>query len=71
MLYENVVRLASEKGVSIANLEREAVAGNGTIGKWKTQGADGVRYATLAKIAAALGVSVSALLEDYDAVPKA
>lgn len=70
MLYDNVVRLASEKGVSIANLEREAGAGNGTIGKWKTQGQEGVRYATLAKIAAALGVSIATLLEEPDAVQK-
>lgn len=34
MVYENVVRVAREKKISLTDLEKAAGLGNGTIGKW-------------------------------------
>ena len=35
MVYENVKALCDKKGISIAQLEKEAGLSNGSIGKWK------------------------------------
>ena len=36
MIFDNISRLCSEKGISIARLERESGLGNATIRGWKT-----------------------------------
>lgn len=36
MIYEKIQDICKEKGISIAELEREAGLTNGTIGKWRT-----------------------------------
>lgn len=63
MIYEIIKAMCEKQGVSLAELERRAGFGNGTIGKWSD---DKVKpnFESLEKVAAALGVSVTALLED-------
>lgn len=36
MIFENIQEICNEKGISIAELEREAGLKNGAIGKWRT-----------------------------------
>ena len=60
MLYETVVRLAGEKGISISKLEEMADLGNGAIGKWRVFKPT---LRSLEKVARVLEVPVSALLE--------
>ena len=63
MIYEIIKAMCEKQGVSLAELERIAGFGNGPIGKWSH---DKVKpnFESLEKVAAALGVSVTALLED-------
>lgn len=61
MLYENVERLCTKKGISIWALESAIKVGNGTIGKWKTSSA---RVGTVKKVADHFGVTVDSLLAD-------
>lgn len=35
MIYENIKRICTDKGVSIAEIEKRAGLGNGTIKKWE------------------------------------
>lgn len=60
-MYEKVKALATQKGMSIAKLEKAAGLGNGTIGKWRTSEA-GIRLASVRSIAKVLGVSIEELL---------
>lgn len=59
-MYERVLKIASEKGLSIYKLEQMAGLGNGTIGKWKTSKNTSIN--TLVKVAEALDVSIDYLL---------
>jgi sucrose phosphorylase len=60
---EKVKKLADEKGISIAALEKQAGLANGTIGKWRDSD-KGVRVSSLAAIAKILDVPMEKLLED-------
>lgn len=59
MLFQNVVSLCAEKGISIAKLERELGFGNATIRTWKTS-APSVDKVKL--VADYFGVSVDSLI---------
>ena len=59
-MYERVVKIAAEKGLSIYKIEQMAGIGNGTIGKWKN--GNNTTINTLVKLAKALDVSVDYLL---------
>lgn len=60
MIYDNIVNLANEKGISIKKLEVLAGIGNGTIGKWRTSDP---QVDTLLKVADALCVPIEKLLK--------
>ncbi len=60
-LYANIRALCEEKGVSIAQLERQAGLGNGVIRKWETASPT-VR--TASAVANCLGVTVGDLLRE-------
>lgn len=62
-MYSKVKKLADEKGISIAALEKQAGLANGTIGKWRDSD-KGVRVSSLAAIAKILDVPMEKLLED-------
>lgn len=63
MIYEIIKAMCEKQGISLAELERRAGLGNGAVGKWND---DKVKpnFESLEKVAAALGVSVAALLEE-------
>ena len=63
MLYDKIKALCEEQGISIAELERRADLGNGTIGKWKTISAN---LDTLAKVSNVLNITVSDLLDGVE-----
>lgn len=58
-MYETVKKLCEKKNISISRLEREAGLGNGTIAGWKQFEP---KLSTLTKVADALGVSVTTLI---------
>lgn len=60
MIYENVVKIATKKGMSLAEVEEKAGLGQSAISKWK-KSTPTVR--SLKKVADALGCSVSTLLK--------
>lgn len=60
MIYDNVQELANKKGLSIAEIEKKAQMGNGTIGKWKNASPN---LESLYKVAEVLGVSINTLLK--------
>lgn len=60
-IYNNIATIVKVKGMTIAQLEREAGLGNGAIGKWRT----GVpRVSSLEAVARVLKVSVNRLLKE-------
>lgn len=59
MIFKNISRLCSEKGISIAKLERETGISNGTIARWDNSSPT---VENLAKVADRLEVSVDFLL---------
>lgn len=59
MVYDNVKALADKRKISIAELERKAKLGNGTIGGWKDSNPN---LESLNKVAKALDVNVTTLL---------
>ena len=61
MIYTNIKALADKKGLSIAEIEKRAGLGNGTIGKWREAKplAD-----SLAKVAKVLNVSINTLVKE-------
>lgn len=58
---ENVKKIASDKNVSLSQLEIDSGLGNGTIGKWKDSSPN---MSTLLKVATALEVSIYDLLKE-------
>ena len=62
-VYENVVNLANKKNMKIAELERKAELGNGTIGKWQDE-KNKPSLNSIEKVANALNVKVQTLLRD-------
>jgi transcriptional regulator with XRE-family HTH domain len=61
MIYDNVKALADKRKISIAELERKAKLGNGTIGGWKDSNPN---LESLNKVAKALDVNVTTLLKN-------
>lgn len=60
MIYDTVKALADKRKISIAELERKAKLGNGTIGGWKESSPN---LESLNKVAKALEVNVTTLLK--------
>lgn len=60
MIYENIVRLCLENGISIHNLEKSIGIGNGVIGKWRDSFP---RADVLKKVADFFGVTVDSILD--------
>lgn len=60
MIYDNVKAIADKKKISIAELEKRAGLGNGTIGNWRDSSPN---VESLVKVAEALNVSVATLLK--------
>ena len=60
MIYENVKKIADEKGISISALEKKAGLGNGVISGWKTSSPT---VANLKSVADVLKVKVDKLLD--------
>lgn len=63
MLYDRIKELCESQGMSVAELERRAGLGNGTIGKWKTVSAN---LDSLAKVSTILNTTVSELLDGVE-----
>ena len=59
LLFLNIQRICDEKGVSIAELERESGLGNGVVRKW---GKASPNLRTVIAVAQYLGVSLDELL---------
>ena len=62
MIYDNVKTIASQKNMSIAELEKRAELSNGTIGKWRDSNPN---VESLIKVAKALNVSISTLTKGF------
>ena len=60
MIFENVEKLAKERGLSISRLEKECGLGNKTIVMWKQSSPTVV---TLQKVADYFGVPIGELIE--------
>ena len=60
-IFEKVKKLADEKGISIAAMEKECDIGNGTIGRWESS-CPSLR--SLKKVADYFGVTIEYFLED-------
>ena len=63
MIYQRIQSIASEKGLSIAEIEKKAGVGNGTIAKWKTSSPS---VSNLTKVAEVLEVNISILLPEVE-----
>lgn len=64
MIFEKIQSVAMEKGLSIAEVERRANIGNGTISKWKTSSPS---VDNLNKVAKALDVDINNLMPEVKA----
>lgn len=64
MIYENVVRLCRETGISVAKLEREVGVGNATIRGWEKSSPTVDRLKLVADF---FDVTVDELLRDPEA----
>lgn len=62
MIYANIERLAAEKGLSIAGLEKSAGVGNGVLRKWNKK--DPRNAVTLKRVADALEVTIDDLVRE-------
>ena len=60
-MYETVKEMCEKKNISISRLECKAGLGNGTIAGWKRFEP---KLSTLTKVADALGVSVTTLINE-------
>lgn len=63
MLYDNVKRVCSEKGVSVGCVEKQCELSNGSISKWN-ENEPGIRK--VQKVADFLGVPIEKLLEEKE-----
>ena len=61
MIYDTIKAMADKRKISIAELERKAKLGNGTIGGWKDSNPN---LESLNKVAKALDVNVTTLLRN-------
>lgn len=61
MIFEKIQSVAMEKGLSIAEVERRANIGNGTISKWKTSSPS---VDNLNKVAKVLDVDINNLMPE-------
>ena len=59
-IYDNVKRLAVERGYSIHRLEKDAGIGNGSVAKWR----DGANIKSLVAVAKVLEVTVDDLIKE-------
>lgn len=50
MIYENIKRICTDKGISISELEKKSGLGNGTIKKWETSSPTINKLEAVAKI---------------------
>lgn len=66
-MYETINKEAEKRGMSVRQLERNAGLGNGTIDKWKESSP---KLDTLEKVAEALGLSVTTLINRAKKVGK-
>ena len=66
MIYENVVHLCRENGISITTLEKACGLGNGLIGKWA---GNNPRVDNLKKVADYFGVTIDDLMTDQTKPP--
>lgn len=64
MIYENICRIAKEKGFSIAFLERQAKMSVGSICKWESNVSPTVK--NLKKVADILGCTLDDLLKSNE-----
>lgn len=64
MIFEKIQSVAMEKGLSIAEVERRANIGNGTISKWKTSSPS---VDNLNKVAKVLDVDINNLMPEVKA----
>lgn len=64
MLFDNVLALCKEKGITIARLEREAGLGNATVRGWENSTPNIV---TIKKVADYFGVGIDDLLSQSGA----
>lgn len=60
MVYENILKLCNEKGISISALEKSTGIGNGTIKRWETSNP---RVDLLKKVCDYFSVSVDEVLK--------
>lgn len=60
MLFARIKKLAAERGLSIARLERLAGLGNGVINRWD----DGANIKSLVKVAKVLDITLDELIEE-------
>ena len=63
MIYENIVNLCRERGISISKLEKEAGLGNATIRGWERSSPTVDRLKTVADY---FDVTVDDLLQDHN-----
>ena len=61
MILEKIALLCKQKGISIAELEREVGIGNGTIGRW---GVSSPSVDRLKRVADFFGVTVDSLIQN-------
>lgn len=62
MLYENIKRLCSESGTTIAAVERACGIANGTIGKWRDS-TNTPRLSSVKAVADYFGIAVDELID--------
>lgn len=61
MLYQKIVDLCSQCGISVSKLEKEANIGNGTIGRWRNSSPT---IDSIKKVATYFGCTVDELISD-------
>lgn len=64
MIYQQIKKLATEKGVSIYQIEKDCFLANGVIGKWGRTANQMPAADKLARVAKYLGTTVEFLLEE-------
>lgn len=61
MIYDNIKSIAEKKGMSIAEIEKKAGIGNGTIGRWRESYPN---VDSIVKVAKVLSVSINTLVKE-------